>query len=41
MDELLRKVDFSDPQTEVVIVLVVLAIAMLIFWRVQGDKGRV
>jgi hypothetical protein len=41
MDDLLKKVDFSDPQTEVVIVLIVAAIAMLIFWLIQGDKGKV
>jgi hypothetical protein len=40
MDDLLKKVDFSDPTTEVVIVLAVAAIAMLIFWLMQGDKGR-
>ena len=41
MDELLKKVDFSDPQTEVVIVLVVATIAMLVFWLMQGDRGKV
>ena len=41
MDELLKMVDFSDPQTEVLIVLAVAAIARLIFWLMQGDKGRV
>jgi hypothetical protein len=41
MDELLKKVDFSDPTTEVVIVVVVLVVGMLFFWLMQGDKGRV
>lgn len=41
MDELLKKIDFSDPQTEVVIVLLVAAVAMLIFWLMQGDKSKV
>jgi hypothetical protein len=40
MEELLKKVDFSDPQTEVVIVLIVAAIGLLLFWLMQSDKGK-
>jgi len=41
MDDLLKKIDFSDPQTEVLIVIAVAVIAMFVFWLMQGDKGKV
>jgi hypothetical protein len=39
MERFLQSVDFSDPTTEMLIVVIVGAIALFIFWRLQGDKG--